>query len=61
MSEPKRKHVPEKQSAGAGKPPMPPKKTSKDLDDESPNPRRLSDAERVELAQHLEASLRKSK
>jgi hypothetical protein len=60
MSDAERKRVPETQSSGAGKPPGPPKKTTKGLDDEPPDPRKLTEAERVELVEHLIASLRKS-
>jgi hypothetical protein len=61
MSERSEKRVPKTQPAASGGPPKPPKKTARALEDSSPEPGKLSQEERAELAEYLRKSLRKGK
>jgi len=61
MSEKSDNRIPKTQPAFAGGPPKPPKKTARGLDDDSPDPGKLSPNERAELAEHLRKSIRKGK
>jgi hypothetical protein len=55
MSDSSEQHKPKPQPSSAGGPPRPPKKTAKGLadDDESPDPKKLSAAEKREIEKWL--------
>ena len=61
MSDAAANRTPKTQAAASGGPPKPPKKTSMGLGDDSPDPGKLSDAERAELADWFKKEARKGK